>query len=555
MAHAWKACWVKALGGFNTAISGSNLRQYEPNRMGKPQNLNQKQVSVSAELPRYRLGLTVGVKMNLVKSGISILSSLGLVLVLIPAAHAVFEDPWDYETPKGSVNVGIKEQNPVQISDLGVHIGKDSRLCDDGVGEGYCDLNDPKVNFQARSILELCPTTSSTNCVVGVSFRLPDGTVDEAKFIGYAGGPLFPGNPALNLRRGSQISLWQSSKAIHGGGQSTYMLNAMEYQGFDRSSRKFQSYSLSASVIPYNLIEGSKFRSQQLIEEKKFNADHIWYHPVGGDAGCVWTSDGQCGQRQEFDQNIDISIELRISNQIAGWFSGRLKNPQIEVKKFDSRTNSVKLSAKPVQVARVMKILRPGETSDKLFTALGRHGGATVEQVFYGGNNFLPPNSSKAGDSFTYIEEIRKLANDTSAGVNTYWSVSSLAGKDQNNACLRSDSKLIGVVTTNASVYDGGIPKFRSGSLEYTVSSFHYLPDGVTLNLGTYDLLVRSEVAKCLYGFGNIPLSAKVSVVNDKGSKAIATSLVSEKNGWLKLEVKGFTFSTKTIKVRISPKK
>ena len=349
--------------------------------MGKPQNLNQKQASVSPELPRYRLGLTLGVKMKLVKSGISILSSLGLVLVLIPAAHAVFEDPWDYEIPKGSVNVGIKEQNPVQISDLGVHIGKDSRLCDEGVGEGYCVLNDPKVNFQARSILELCPTISSTNCVVGVSFRLPDGTVDEAKFIGYAGGPLFPGNPALNLRRGSQISLWQSSKAIHGGGQSTYMLNAMEYQGFNRSSRKFQSYSLSASVIPYNLIEGSKFRSQQLIEEKKFNADHIWYHQVGEDAGCVWTGDGQCGQRQEFDQNIDISIELRISNQIAGWFSGRLRNPQIEVKKFDSRTNSVKLSAKPVQVARVMKILRPGETSDKLFTALGRHGGATVEQV------------------------------------------------------------------------------------------------------------------------------------------------------------------------------
>jgi hypothetical protein len=43
--------------------------------------------------------------------------------------------------------------------------------------------------------------------------------------------------------------------------------------------------------------------------------------------------------------------------------------------------------------------------------------------------------------------------------------------------------------------------------------------------------------------------------VNDKGAKTTATTVVSEKNGWLKLAAYGFTFSKKTIKVKITKKK
>jgi hypothetical protein len=33
------------------------------------------------------------------------------------------------------------------------------------------------------------------------------------------------------------------------------------------------------------------------------------------------------------------------------------------------------------------------------------------------------------------------------------------------------------------------------------------------------------------------------------GDRSVATTVVSEKNGWLKLDAYGFTFSKKTIKV------
>jgi hypothetical protein len=66
---------------------------------------------------------------------------------------------------------------------------------------------------------------------------------------------------------------------------------------------------------------------------------------------------------------------------------------------------------------------------------------------------------------------------------------------------------------------------------------------------------MRSDTARCLYGFSKAPLNASVSVTNDKGTKTTATTVVSEKNGWLKMAAYGFTYSNKTIKVKISKKK
>lgn len=65
---------------------------------------------------------------------------------------------------------------------------------------------------------------------------------------------------------------------------------------------------------------------------------------------------------------------------------------------------------------------------------------------------------------------------------------------------------------------------------------------------------MRSDIARCLYGFSKAPISGTVTVTGE-GEQKIATTIVSEKNGWLKLSANGFTFSTKTIKVKLSQKK
>jgi len=110
---------------------------------------------------------------------------------------------------------------------------------------------------------------------------------------------------------------------------------------------------------------------------------------------------------------------------------------------------------------------------------------------------------------------------------------------------------LIGLVTTNAPIYASGAPAFTDGSLSYKVAGLHFKADG-TLFKGSYDLAIRSDFARCLYGFSNAPIRASVSVLSSDGStQNVATELVTEKNGWMTLSAKNFTFSQPTIKVKL----
>jgi hypothetical protein len=100
--------------------------------------------------------------------------------------------------------------------------------------------------------------------------------------------------------------------------------------------------------------------------------------------------------------------------------------------------------------------------------------------------------------------------------------------------------------------YDGNPPKFVDGFLNYRVSGFHHAADGKTPNLGTYDLVLQSDAARCLYGFSNAPVSATVSITGAGGNQNLASTVVNEKNGWLKMTATGFTFSEKEIKVKLT---
>jgi hypothetical protein len=65
-------------------------------------------------------------------------------------------------------------------------------------------------------------------------------------------------------------------------------------------------------------------------------------------------------------------------------------------------------------------------------------------------------------------------------------------------------------------------------------------------------LLMRSDVARCVYGFSSAPIKASLSIVNNGASQKIATESLGEKNGWVFLSAGGFTFSDPTIRVKLT---
>ena len=127
-------------------------------------------------------------------------------------------------------------------------------------------------------------------------------------------------------------------------------------------------------------------------------------------------------------------------------------------------------------------------------------------------------------------------------------------GSASGSKCFDDKTKLQGLVTTNAPTYYPNPPAFVNGELTYKVAGAHHLADGVSLFKGSYDLVLRSDFARCLYGFSNALISAKVSVVSTDGStQDIATESLREDAArqWLYLSAKNFTFSAPTIKVKL----
>ena len=158
-------------------------------------------------------------------------------------------------------------------------------------------------------------------------------------------------------------------------------------------------------------------------------------------------------------------------------------------------------------------------------------------------------NQLANGTLFEIASAWANFTDDKAAGLYTTWSISTTTNGVGSN-CLTDNSKLLGVVSTNSMLYEGKAPSFVDGSLNYKVFGMHYNPDG-TIFKGKYDLLVRSETARCLYGFSDAPLSASVSVTSANGEIQAATNVLTEKSGWLHLGAYGFTFSSPTIKVKL----
>jgi hypothetical protein len=64
--------------------------------------------------------------------------------------------------------------------------------------------------------------------------------------------------------------------------------------------------------------------------------------------------------------------------------------------------------------------------------------------------------------------------------------------------------------------------------------------------------VMSSSVARCIYGFTNAPISATVSITSDSPEPNVAVTQVFEKAGWLSLNASNFTYSSPTVRVKLS---
>jgi hypothetical protein len=467
-----------------------------------------------------------------------------------PNLAAFAEDPYQYfKTPSDKDSYVIVVGEPSDIgngSSLAVQPPKAALgeraswgWCRDAADK-ICDFTNPNLDMLAWQVMPNCAETEAELCVESLELAAPEKEYEAAEFLRTAkGGIRYPAVPKMNLHEASTPSLYNAPNAMNAGGTTTYAVAMKMSQHWNFKTKKFTNGSITATVIPYR----DKLGPYGPVEYDATATDGETYRSTGAVSACAYAEAGVCGVTQDFTPGTRARVKFRIPSDIAGWFSGRLKDPEISITKHSATANLVTMGAESVVVPRLALVRK----KDAL---------TTVEKNFNVGTGgiesgtFMGLNASDE-DVFKYIDFYRPFLKDTAAGTNSYWNMQTAAAGSGSN-CLSDSSKVLGIVTTNAMGYASGSPSFNNGTLDYKVAGLHYLPGGKAEVEGTYNFVMRSETARCLYGFSKAPISARISVTSATGEKKVATTVVSEKNGWLKLAAYGFTFSSPTISVKLS---
>jgi hypothetical protein len=418
--------------------------------------------------------------------------------------------------------------------------GAENWWCDEFTGN-LCSLSDQASWFSQYSVLPVCLTSTQEDCVESLTVSKGEAKSTNLTFMRQVDGIKFAPQPSLGIMEGSTVSLWSDTTT-----SKNYAVNVRVLQYLNRQTGKFEPQSMSAIVMPYRLQSGNYGVPAGHTQENSKGSGSLGVSIENIAQECVWNDLTGCGILHKFGDDTKAALTIRLTKKIGGWFMGRLANPDITISNFSKTASRVTVDASPVDVPRLQATV-PSDSGITNIQQIWRNSG--VMGAEWDGSAAF--NEGYGGGAFSYLETFRKFTNDVAAGVTNLWSFSTVASV-YSNECLADTSRVMGIVTTNATVYEGASPAFIGGQLTYKVAGLHYQPDGVQLNLGSYDLLIRSDAARCLYGFTKAPVQASISVVSEKGTKSTATTVVKETNdGWLKLSAKGFTFSNKVIKVKL----
>lgn len=429
---------------------------------------------------------------------------------------------------------------------------------------------------------QLCSDSAVAPCIRGLKYQDSKGAWSDAVLSHEADLTAIPaksaswlsnnnyGEPGTKLEEFQTKWGWNSNKSIslpgsgkgplvfkfpgrlNAAGEDTYALDA----NFNIEASKTSGGVIKVDVTDFNFqispvkeiaCDNPTVSVTVLVRKPNGKVD---FGQTGGSCihPALFTTATSSGFATKFADNFPIRLDLELPKALSGWFQGRLDNPEVSVTSLGAQTSSVQITGAPITVPATNKALELAAESNQALLGSRNFDWArdTAKYGYVGitGGMWAPDQGVDGFNMWApYLDERAR-------GSVSMWTV---AHFKTSSRCMNASDGLQGLVTTNAMVYQPNTPSFDGSFLTYKVAGVHLDQDGKTV-LGTYNFIMKSEVARCLYGFSKAPISGTISITSSDAQENVAVTSVSEKDGWLKLSALGFTFSSPTISAKLTQK-
>lgn len=428
-------------------------------------------------------------------------------------------------------------------------------------------------DYYFRAVLGPCNTSVSVDCVESVS-ATSNGATTNGVFLRtfpLQGVTDYVDDVNDKIPNGTAPGMWDFPSIPHAFGsqyQVTVSISGAKVNGDTlRPKRTFFANITPVSVSPVACtVAGNGHCMDTFYEDSATGRVEFAGVAADQDAGvrCQnWGENSQCALKHAFPTGVSFTLKVRLRTVPDGWLHGRLTDPTASIV-TEKEVTTVTISAAPTKIsvaaAAVDWSVLPDplrawfdqECSTRCGTRVPESRGLPGPQ-----RNAVSGPTAFSETAFTQLALWRETMKDTAYAIPSVWNVRALSYDEMQKApdCIKNGTGITGIVSTNSTLYSEGPPAFNStqSTLDYKVAALHYERDGKTPFLGSYSLLLREDIAQCLYNAMVFSTDSNVSVTAENGVASSATTSFSQSNGWFKFVASGYTHSAPTIQAKLIP--
>jgi hypothetical protein len=329
------------------------------------------------------------------------------------------------------------------------------------------------------------------------------------------------------LPSGADSSVFTFPSAPHFGGVE-YLLQPVVEGRSSTQSENAKAHKLSLSIVPV----------------KTYNA------PNPNNCS-LWVT--TCFDLYNFKDDVTFRVILDLkflAPTFSGWFQSRIKNS--EIRQLGSTEFAFTGSA--MTIGSVIAEFNKPYPEALMATYPNVKTGLWFGNQEYWAQGVISNTNAAIKDWINFEKAIPKQSrwDSTIWTAVSYSTASSGFIYSEMKGCLQGSKGMLGQVSTNATVYNISAPLWDedSNSLSFTIAAPTFESDG-DKKQGLYDLVLREDVAKCLWGKSLLSTSAVIEVLNSDGTTQVATTTFKVLNGYVYFRAAGFHYSVPKIKVSL----